>query len=227
MEIKNEVTEILESVEALIKEMETGHKSPRTIKTEIAYPLLKRVRDCRRRIQSGEISVKTKKTFWLFWNDDKHTLMYGDNAAEAFGNLGYGGGAIAAVDFHAEEPSGAQMVARPPTFPNGPVCQEFVMDRYRAGINAHFAKLKEKLSEKDYVHALEDFFCAYDDDIVLTRSYPGRKAEFMGIHQMLVRSLNPSTRHGKMYFEKFFQKTEGGEIHAILDMYSAEKASGN
>lgn len=225
MEIKNEVTEILEGVEALLKELEGCAVPSEFNKGKGA--LLKRVRDCQRRIQSGEVSIKTKKAFWLFWNDDKHTMMYGDTEAEAFGNLGYGGGAIAAVDFYTEEPSGAKMVARPPTFPNGPVCQEFVMDKYRTGIIEHFAKLKEKLPEKSYVHALEDFFCAYDADIVLARTYPGRKAEFMGIHQMLVRHLNPSTRHGKMYFEKFFQKTEGGEIHAVLDMYQAEKASGN
>jgi hypothetical protein len=42
------------------------------------------------------------KTFKLVWCDGKEQYIYGRDVSEAFNNAGYGGGAIAALDYYEE-----------------------------------------------------------------------------------------------------------------------------
>jgi len=96
------------------------------------------------------------------------------------------------------------------------------LQAYIEGIHRHFNKLKDSVIEKDYVHALEDFYVAYIDNLVLTKMHPREKAEFMELHLTLVRNMNPQSRHGKMYFERFYERSEDGALHQKLEPYPTE-----
>lgn len=216
-----QVTSLLDDVESLLKDLECGHKSPKSIELD-AREIHRKIKQVRADIESGALEIRQIKTYWIFWLQDSVSIGKGDSVANALTELGYGGGAAAAIDYYMCEPVGAKFIDRAPTIPDGVESKKFVMSVYTKGIREHFAYLYESVPEKDYVHALEDFYTAYNDSLVLTTSNPEEKAVFMEIHLDLVKKLNPSSRHGKMYFERFFERSEDGALHQKLNPYPTE-----
>lgn len=218
---KNIVETLLDDVESLIKDMEDGFKSPNT-RLAAASKVLKQVRDIRSEINSNTLELRFNKTYWIFWNHDSISIAVGYSISDALAGQGYGGSAAQAIDFYMFEPTPKQMATRPPSFPDSPKNKKFVLQTYLKGIHDYFDHLKESVPEKDYVHALEDFYVAYIDNLVLTKMHPEEKAEFMELHLTLVRNMNPQSRHGKMYFERFYERSEDGALHQKLEPYPTE-----
>ena len=123
----------------------------------------------------------------------------GSSIEDAFGKAGYGGGAARAIDFYTEIPTGKKLVDRKPSMPDHPTTRELVTRYYLDNIRTYFRDLKESIPEKEYVHALEDFDTDYDEGVIPFPELP----QFKELHLELVRTLNPVTRHGKMYYAKF------------------------
>jgi len=48
------------------------------------------------------MDTQKEKTFVLYWLDGKTECVHGQNIKDAFGNAGYGGGAIHALDHYKE-----------------------------------------------------------------------------------------------------------------------------
>ena len=218
---KNIVETLLDDVESLIKDMEDGFKSPNT-RLAAASKVLKQVRNVRSEINSNTLELRFNKTYWIFWSHDSISIATGSSISDALSGQGYGAGAAHAIDFYMFEPTPAQMVKKPPSFPDSPNNKKFVMETYVKGIRDHLDNLKESVPEKDFVHALEDFYVAYLDNIVLTKMHPQEQAEFMEIHLSYVKNLNPQSRHGKMYFERFFERSQDGALHQKLEPYPTE-----
>lgn len=213
------VAEILDEVEGLIKLLEEPEPClPRARK--IGSEVVKQIRELRKMLDNKSLAIQFAKTYWIFWNDDSVSEGHGYSITDAMTTMSYGAGAVGAIDFYTKVPTNEEMAMRVPTMPDGIKNRRFVVDAYLKGILEFFVWAKDSIPEKDYVQLLEEFFDAYDDSMVMTCTYPEEKAEFMGLHQRLVGCLNPITRHGKMYYEKFFgTDPHTGAIHAKMEMY--------
>jgi hypothetical protein len=214
------VLDIFSDIEFVLKQLATG--TPTVESANAAQRVSKNIRKVRARINEGKLSIRDEKEFWIFWLNGEYDRAVGHDFASAFTALGYGAGAMPAVDFYAQIPDGADMASRAPTLPDGAKARQMVCDYYYSNLLIHFRDLKEKLPEKDYVHALEDFHCNYAEGI----AFPERPF-FYGLHNALVKDLNPTTRHGKMYYAKFFEKNEDGHTCVKFDMYEASDENKN
>lgn len=105
------------------------------------YPLVLRVREQIKLLESGKAKVEVFSDYWIFWQGDKQSVSvsHGSSEASAFSNAGYSAGALRAVDWIEDVPTGIAVLRRR-SWPSSESARVFVANHIVAQLDLLFAQ---------------------------------------------------------------------------------------
>lgn len=98
------------------------------------------------RMREGHVEIRRKLKFWLFWNNGEFDKATGYDVSSAMTSIGYGRGALAALDFYEEVPLGEHVVTRRITLARNPSCDDEFYAEYAALVYLYLMPL---VNDKD------------------------------------------------------------------------------